>query len=283
MKTILVPTDFSQNAYTALLYAADLAERQRARLVLLHVFQKATYWFETLTEIREKENALRQDSLRQLEELKNSPALSGRQLEITTEIRNGRVTQEILELVRKMNMDMIVMGSKCATFPGEGLHNTLTTEVVEKTSCPVLVIPSGMVYQPIQNIVSAIDYHDSDLLHTIELTEIASLFKANITLLHIAQQPSPQAPDLHPLDQLKAKACTHTRYTNIHTQLLEGKNFFHRLKQYVEKNGTELLVMASKKRNASEKVSGPGITKQMIGHTQIPMLIFKAFDMEVAY
>ncbi len=283
MKAILVPIDFSQNAYTALLYAADLAERQRAQLVLLHVFQKTTYWFETPTEIQQKENLLRTESLRKLEELENSPALAGKRLKITAEVRNGKVVEEITELVREMNVDMIVMGSKRVTLPGEGFVQTLTTEVVEKTSCPVLVIPDGIVHQPIRNIVSAIDYHDSDLLHTIELTELASLFQADITLLHISGQQSYETVDIHPLDQLRTKACTHTHYKNVYTQLIEGENVISQINRYAEKNATDLLAMASKKRSVLENVSGPSFTKQMIFRTKTPMLIYKAFDLQALY
>ncbi len=283
MKTILVPTDFSRNANTALLYAADLAARLRAQLILLHVFQKTTYWYETPTEIRQKENLLRTESLRNLEELENSPALVGKRLKIITEVRNGKVAGEIAKLVRERQVDMIVMGNKGGTLRAEGFDRTLTSEVVEKTSCPVLVIPDGIGYQPIRNIVSAIDYHDSDLLHTIELTELATLFQADITLLHISGQPSCETVDVYPLDQLRTKACTHTHYKNVYTQLIEGENVVSQIDRYAEKNATDLLAMASKKRSVLENVSGPSFTKQMIFRTKTPLLIYKAFDLQALY
>ncbi|MBI3237552.1 MAG: universal stress protein, partial [Flavobacteriia bacterium] len=37
-KTILVPTDFSESATSAVHYAAQLAKKTRAKLVLLHAF-----------------------------------------------------------------------------------------------------------------------------------------------------------------------------------------------------------------------------------------------------
>ena len=38
MKTILVPTDFSKNADSALNYAIEFAKKENAKLILLHTY-----------------------------------------------------------------------------------------------------------------------------------------------------------------------------------------------------------------------------------------------------
>jgi nucleotide-binding universal stress UspA family protein len=278
MKNILLPTDFSAASYTALLYAADLAEQQQAQLVLLHVFQKPIYWFDTPTEILQKEGACRLESQRKLEALQNSPTLSGRHLKITFRVRNGQVANVIAETIRELNSMMVVMGSPPCRPATTSFTQTIPTEVIEKTSCPVLVIPPGVPYRPIRHIVSAIGYHDSDLLHTIELTEIASLFEADITLLHISEETP--AVSGHSLEELRTKACTHTRYDQVHTQLLEGGDFIQQLDHYAEQRDTDLIVMASKHRSALGKVYGYSFTKEMMLRTKWPLLVYKAFDLE---
>ncbi|MBC7921004.1 MAG: universal stress protein [Ferruginibacter sp.] len=66
MKTILVPTDFSQPANNALAYATGLAVKLPARLLLLHVFWIPGYESDTPNEVAAEEDDLRADAVSHL-------------------------------------------------------------------------------------------------------------------------------------------------------------------------------------------------------------------------
>lgn len=277
MKRLLVPIDFSTNTDHLLSYAIEIAAKSKAKLILAHVFWKTIYSFETPAEIRTKEAGIRQECLKKMEELENSFAFAGKRLKMECVVRNGFVANEIVSLVNEMNIDMVVMGTKTDCITEEALLKTITTEVIEKTSCPILVVPKGSNYHGIKKIASAINYHDSDLLHTIELTHIAGLFGAEITLFHVSEAAY-ESVGVNRLGLLQSKVHDHTYYEKMYTKELEGTDPVHTMNDYVDKTQADLLVMASPRRNFFGQASGRNYAKQMTCHTRVPLLIFRAFD-----
>jgi nucleotide-binding universal stress UspA family protein len=280
MKTILVPTDFSPSAHRALQYAVEWAERHNARLVLLHVFRKTVYWFESPSEIRQKELPLRTESLRRLEELQNAPWLSGRRLKISAEVRNGKVAEEIAKLAGDIQADLIVMGHSFTRPPSEGQVSDLRIEVMARTTCPLLMVPGEGPLRPIRNIVFALEGYDSDLLRAVELTRLAQCTHARITLLQITSQKALALPDSQRLEYLGSSASHHTQYDRMQTQLLECHDVIPQLGQYLEQNGVDMLVMSSLRRNTTGSWYNRGLAEQMMAHCLVPLLMYKAFNIE---
>ncbi|MES2733342.1 MAG: universal stress protein [Bacteroidota bacterium] len=284
MKTVLVPINFSENTFTTLSYAVELATRMKARLILLHVFWKKVYSFETPNEIKKKEGSLRLECMQKLEEWRQSPVFAGTSLKVECVVRNGFVANEIVTVVRELNVDLVVMGTKCSDIVEEAILMTNTTEVIEKTSCPILVVPKGIIKKDIKKIASAIDHYDSDLLHAIEITGLAKLFDADFTLLQVLQEEEAYATvEDDWLGQLHTKVHKHTFYEKMHTEVLEGNNFIQTINEYVKEAGTDILVMATRKRNSLGHIVERGFTKLMTCHTRVPLLIFRAFDIPNMY
>jgi nucleotide-binding universal stress UspA family protein len=277
MKKVLVPIDFSPQTQHLLSYAIEIAVKMRAKLILAHVFWKTVYSFESPAEIRSKEAGIRQESLKKMEELENSFAFSGRNLRTECIVRNGYVAKEIVSLVNEMQIDLVVMGTKSVAPSDEAFIKTITTEVIENTSCPVLVVPKGSSYRGLHKMASAIDYHDSDLLHAIELTQMAQLFGAEVTLLNVS--PDAYEPeDNNRLCQLQSKVQHHTFYEKTYTEQLKGADYIRTINEYLGRTGADLLAMALPKRNFLGQISRQNYAKRMTCLTGVPLLIFRAFN-----
>jgi universal stress protein A len=123
LKTILVPTDFSESSDMALQIAIDLAKQQNAVVYLLHVLSHRQA-------ARDLERAERQ--------LAGFP--EAKSVKIVPEIRKGKVHEEILKAQTERNVDLIVI----AKHPKAGLLYTLFRSVTEKikrkAQCSVLVV-----------------------------------------------------------------------------------------------------------------------------------------------
>ena len=123
IKTILVPTDFSESSDVALRTAIDLAQQQHARVYLLHVLSS-----------RQVADGMKliQEQLSQLPEAKS--------VEIIPEIRKGKPHEEILKVQAERNVDLIVIAPHRQTGFIYTLFRSVTEKVKKKAQCSVLVM-----------------------------------------------------------------------------------------------------------------------------------------------
>src|SRR5687767_9896132 len=115
MKTIIVPTDFSPIATTAMNFAAEMAANINASLTLLHVYQVPVSMTEVPVVLVSSEE-LRKSSEEKLEILKQelAYATSGK-IKIYTEARLGDVSDELEEICKQVHPFAVIMGTKGAS------------------------------------------------------------------------------------------------------------------------------------------------------------------------
>jgi universal stress protein A len=146
IKTILVPTDFSEPTRDLLDYAVWLGRTFQARLILLHVLQtmplaEAVNWLDGVApptgEVALWEQ-VKTASEQQMARLKELYASSG--VEIAVQVKEGVPFVEIIRTAEREKADLIVMGSHGRTGVRHLLIGSVAERVVRKASCPVLVL-----------------------------------------------------------------------------------------------------------------------------------------------
>src|ERR1043165_2157788 len=142
MKTILVPTNFTANAETALYFAMRLAKQQGSSLLLLHVAgMPGEEDASTLEEIKLSEDRRK--------EAQDRLALLSRQIDFAGDIEyeflvdEGETIDCIAKTANQKKAAFIVMGAPNGSSFSDFAFGTTTAGVIEKASCPVLVIPEG--------------------------------------------------------------------------------------------------------------------------------------------
>ena len=143
IKTILVPTDFSDASVAAQQYALGLAEAFGSAVHLLHVVQDpyvqpwaAEAFGVSLAGVLER---WEQDARAQLEQA-SSAAAAG----VTCMTRVGHPFVEILNYASEAHVDLIVMGTHGRGPVAHMLLGSVAERVVRKAPCPVLTVrPKG--------------------------------------------------------------------------------------------------------------------------------------------
>jgi nucleotide-binding universal stress UspA family protein len=144
IKTILHPTDFSENSTSALELACSLARDQGARLVLLHVVPHppAVPWNEDVRarplgeHIEEDLAAYQKEMEQKLHQLRiPDPNVPVEQL-----LKEGDVPAGIVRTGEETSCDLIVMGTHGQTGLTRGLMGSVAEEVTRKAFCPVLTV-----------------------------------------------------------------------------------------------------------------------------------------------
>jgi len=91
----------------------------------------------------------------------------------------------ILETIDKKKPDLVVMGTTGASGLKEMIIGSNTSTIVEKAKCPVIAVPEKKIFSAIKSITYATNYNLTDIYALEKLVEIAKLFHAKITLLHV--------------------------------------------------------------------------------------------------
>ena len=139
MKTILIPTDFSEHSENALKAAALIAHHQNAKLLVLHmagikesslINNNDQNFDETMFYIRLAE--------KNFAEFLNKPYLEG--LSVTQIIKKNTNFSEINDVLRDNNVSLVIMSSHGTSGLQEILIGSNTEKVIRYSDVPVLVI-----------------------------------------------------------------------------------------------------------------------------------------------
>ena len=142
IKTILVPTDFSEPSVEALNYAKDLATAFKASVHLLHVVQDPLTqpWglesygplpVELLKDIKARAQKGLEESLTEAERKTHNVTL------VTVE---GAPFSQIVEYAKTHPVDLIVMGTHGRGTLAHAILGSVAERVVRFAPCPVLTV-----------------------------------------------------------------------------------------------------------------------------------------------
>ncbi len=270
MKKILVPTDFSDDARNASHYAARLAEKTGARLILLHAYMLPTPVSEVpyvMVNAEEMQKENEEMAKAEAEKLESTYKIS-----VDYVVRLGFPSDEIEILSEDQQTDLVIMGLK-----GKGrlekIVGSTTTSTLKKIARPLLIIPEKTSYSDIRQITYATDYSysfNSGIYKT--LLELISLFNASINIVHVEKKTDEGKSQI-----ISGEQNLEPLFKNVphQFQIVKDSDVKHGIESYLNDHPTDLLVMVTHEHNFWERIFGKSHTKDMVYHTHIPLLVLK--------
>lgn len=274
-RKILIPTDFSRNAWDAIAYAVDLYKPYVCEFYLLHVYNLANYatdnlmttamdqgLFETLKDNSDKglKKILQRLSFRDESETHTFITLS----------QQNDLLDAISKVVEMKDIDLIVMGTKGDTNAINTSFGSNTMRVMEYVrNCPVLAIPPETVYHPPKEIVFPTSFKTHFKKRELQfLVEIATITKAPIRVLHVQEE-----------DQLSEEQ---QNFKGILEDILEEVPYsFHFVENdsvndavdlFVQSRGSGMVVFVNKKHTLFSKLFSNPMVKELGLHTKVPIM-----------
>lgn len=274
MKTILVPTDFSENAENALYYAIDIANRINAKIILLNAYQSNnSNPYIPLDYVVEENKQVAINSDKQLkEESLKIKQVGGVDYECIS-IEDSPV-EAMINIIKEKNIDLVVMGTKGESNFLNTVFGSNTANIIEKASCPVIAVPEEAIFNEIKKITYATSYNQSDIYVLEKIVDIAKLFNAQVNVLHISDTTNTQDEEKKAMKKFMDEVNQNILYNNMSFQLLEGEDVEDALEKYLDDNSTSMLVMSTHHRSFFDKIFGKSITKHMAYHTNVPLMAF---------
>lgn len=275
MKRILLPTDFSDNAFNAITYAVRFFKDEKVTFYLLNTFTPVSYHtgylienptpygMEDIAMINSKRDIeLTEERIKK--EYPNSEHSFVRLSAFNTLIG------EIKEVIEKYAIDLIVMGTKGATGAKEVFIGTHTMYTIKKVKCPVIAIPSGFEYEEPKDILFPTDYNlDKNNKYLSLVKEICDNHVCKLTILN-AYYGVP----LHAKQEEIKEFLDAYFNENAHVfQIAEGVDVLEAVEDFKKKKNINLLVMIHNKHSFFENLLFKPVINQIAYHTNIPFLV----------
>ncbi|SDQ98152.1 universal stress protein [Flagellimonas zhangzhouensis] len=275
MLRVILPTDFSVNAYNAITYAVKLLEHSTAVFYIMHAYTPPIYRMD-YTFGSPGQFGLPDDQRYQVEE-----ELENTRKRIESEFPNAKhnfvthaafnaLGDEIESMSIKENIDFVVMGTQGATGAKEILFGSNTVRTIDKLNVPVLAIPSGYRYTTPHNMLFPtdfeVDYNKSEIDFLLNLSK---LWHSKLHILHVAHPDGLTAVQSDNKTVLEGKLLErNTAFYNLPDQeIIDAINNFQK------ENPMEMLVMVKNKHSFIEKLFTEPVIKHIGFHSEIPFLV----------
>jgi nucleotide-binding universal stress UspA family protein len=135
-KEVLVATNFDDTSSAAIDKAVDIANRYGASLTVVHTFELPDGYVQAL--LSSVMNDLQDTAKRELDKVVRP--LEGRVPHVKGVVRTGKAWEQILEVARDCNADLIVVGSHGRRSLQRAFLGSVAEKIVRLAPVPVLTV-----------------------------------------------------------------------------------------------------------------------------------------------
>ncbi|WP_298300775.1 universal stress protein [Hydrotalea sp.] len=276
MKTILIPTDFSETAKHTAIYAMEIARQIKAEKVILYnTYQTiVTVGADPLIPAVDAvsiEN-LKKGSEEGLQNLKFILlAYQPENVMIKTLSEFNLLTAGIQSVCERMPIDVIIMGITGGDAIEENLFGSNTIQVAKNVTVPVIIVPKYAPLKPIEKILFLCDFEK--VVETTPVQPIIRLLdatKAAFHVLNIDKNNSHFTPET-PHESLMLHNLFHQYNPQYH--FVDGDDFMETANSFVKENNIDLIVSIPKRHGLFETLFKRSHTKMMAFHSIVPLMV----------
>ena len=273
---ILLPTDFSDNAWHAINYATELFKNEPTDFYILNVFSATGNLVESLMKPQsgsdiyeskkwDSENGLAKILDKLVLKKKDKPKHHFK----TVSMFNNTI-DAIKDIVDKKDIEMIIMGTKGETHSRATAFGSTAIYVMEKIrNCPVIVVPVEAEIKLPKEIVFPtgfeVPYKRRELVY---LTDIAKKSDASIIVLHVKEQDElddSQKENKALLEEI-LEGTTYKHHTLSNNSVIAAINVF------VESRESDMVAFINKKHKFFGSILSSPLVKEISFHLNVPIL-----------
>jgi nucleotide-binding universal stress UspA family protein len=277
MRKILVPTDFSENAFNAIKYACQVFKYEKSKFTIVHAYADEVY----------QQDASMQRSMRdQLKETifnRSEDHLARLRSEILDYSPNPQHSFEFLsafgvlidvvnDLVNEKDIDIVVMGTRGSTNDRKITFGSNTLQVLRYVHCPVLAIPEHYEYHAPREILFPTNYMVPYNRRELKLlSEMTGSFRSNIHLLYI--DPIEHLSHRQEDNKYFLEECLQKQKLRFETS--KEKNKTIAITKYILHKKIDMLVIVNSRHSYMEDMLYRSTIDKIGLHVKIPFLVLQ--------
>lgn len=278
MKHILMPTDFSENSWNAIVYGLSFFKETESTFYLLTVDEIPTFAV-AQTSVRGNREKLRANILKRSEtDLKQLLKRIGElppnsKHKFVTNAVYGSFIDCIKSVVAKDKIELIVMGTKGASGLKKIIMGSNTSAVISNVDCALLAVPENATYHKPKEIAFATDFNVAYSITMLnKLKEMVSLNKTPLRILNVLEKG----------DTLDGRQLENKNYLSDHLKDVEhgfytltGTEVESAVQCFVESRDIDIIVLLAKNRDFAQRIWLKPTVKNISYHIDIPFWVLR--------
>lgn len=269
MKTILIPTNFTDVARHATDYAIGIYGHESLKIILLNAFEQPKVGRSvhlSLVDILRKnsEKGLLEDKLRIQE---NFP---DKKIDIILYPMQGDLSDAIIHVFENEKADLIVMGSEGSRELVDIFIESQTARVIKTVDYPMLIVPPIATIRIPESIIFATDgkaISDESVIK--ELTNLCTTYGSRVRVLHIYKNLPVNFPKAEYLISVLLKGKEHDFSYRQHTDIPTG------IYKFIYETNSDIVCLIKRKGAGSlvERLFHSNVSRRISKHVKQTLLL----------
>lgn len=280
MKSILIPTDFSENAGDALAYALNFIGKSKAKIHIINIINPNMIPVEApemtvnllgplLSDAKERMQALEAFSK---SNLKDNPLTV-----ISTSVETGSVSEVIKNKAKEKKCDVIIMGTMGQSHNIlDRILGTISTSTIRNAPCPVILVPSGYKFKPITDIVFASALNAGDPFELWRASELLKHHDATIRFIYVNSKNR----NLKDIEQFSSYLQSQSMNLPTEFETIKSDEVEKSILTYIEKHNAALLIMHKLNNSLWANITNQSHTNKILFKVNCPMMVMNEISNE---
>ena len=271
MKTIIVPTDFSEHSGYALELALELASPMKSEVLLLHIIDLppaiSSLYFDD-RKVEQLFSQAQQQAEEKLQEVKDKYPDKN----LRTSILLCDITTMIPNEEKKLDTQLIIMGTTGASGFKEMIYGSNTEKIVRYAKTPVVAVPGPIKLAGIKHLLIPTNGKDThpaffNLLHKLQRLLNLKVHVLFINALHSLQNEKAVENELNDY----AKDAGLEDYKVVVCRAITTEDG---IADYIDVNHVDMVAITTHGRHGFNHLIHGSLAENLVNHLEVPVLTY---------
>lgn len=277
MKKILFPTDFSETANNAFIYALHLANSIEAEIYVLHTYEMPILSTTSAGQPELIQNVYNTIELNNFENYKKevpklrkiAEDLNKNDIKLTFLFEEGIMLSILRRIITEEHINFIVMGTNGNSGFEKKLLGSNTVHVIENIDIPILSVPRKAEFKRLNHFGFATMLRETDKPGLKQIIKIAQSLNADVKVLHVLRKENNKVSDV--LNEWKHEFNeSNVSFHTVLNERLDESVFF-----FIDDQLIDVMCIVKRHLNFFEKLFTSSLSKQLSYHADVPVLVLK--------
>ena len=264
MSTILFPTDFSETANNAFLYALNLANTFKSEIKLITLN----------TRLNDSDNLSEKDFNKKVDQLKKvAEEANLGHVKIHAHLELGDLLLAILNITEKEDVRYIVMGTSGEGNLNKKVFGSTTLSVINNANVPVLAIPDRVQYKKERNFAFATLFDEKEDRALAEMIAITKAHHGHLNVVHVEKGDSSPDTIINREEWL-------ANHPEVNLEIVRSNFVEDALINYCQVNKIDVLGVVRRDLNFFQRIFSKKHSEKLLTDANFAILVFRG-DMKI--